>query len=160
MGLETAHPNVLAKLNKRMTLEQFSGAARFLEQNAMALRVFVLVKPPFLEEPEALEWAKRSVDFAFDQGATAVSLIPTRPGNGALDALQTQGQFAPPRLATLESAHAYGISLGRGRVFADLWDLIRFRQCDQCFAPRLERLRQMNLTQTVLPAVACSECAG
>ena len=30
MGLETAHPEVLEKLNKRMTLDQFAAAAQFL----------------------------------------------------------------------------------------------------------------------------------
>src|SRR5262249_13839962 len=43
LGLETVHPAVLAKLNKRMTLEQFSRAAEFLRNNALALRVFVLI---------------------------------------------------------------------------------------------------------------------
>src|SRR5438105_584543 len=58
MGLETAHPEVLASLNKGMTLDQFASAARFLQENDIALRVFILVKPPFLDEPEALHWAK------------------------------------------------------------------------------------------------------
>ena len=33
MGLETAHPEVLEKLNKRMTLEQFAAAASFLRES-------------------------------------------------------------------------------------------------------------------------------
>jgi uncharacterized Fe-S cluster-containing MiaB family protein len=68
MGLETAHPEVLARLNKRLSLEQFTRAAQFLRQHEIALRVFILVKPPFLAEDEALDWAKRSLDFAFEQG--------------------------------------------------------------------------------------------
>ena len=71
MGLETAHPEILSRLNKRMTLEQFAEAARGCGENDMDLRVFVLVKPPFItERPEALHWAERSIDFAFDCGAT------------------------------------------------------------------------------------------
>ena len=54
MGLETIHPQVLNKLNKRMTLDLFRRAAEFLAKNQIALRVFVLVKPPFLDETEAL----------------------------------------------------------------------------------------------------------
>jgi radical SAM enzyme (TIGR01210 family) len=64
MGLETIHPQVLNKLNKRMSLDLFRRAAEFLEKNQVALRVFVLVKPPFLDETEALLWAMRSIDFA------------------------------------------------------------------------------------------------
>lgn len=158
IGLETAHPEVLEKLNKRMTLDQFRRAAEFLRENNVALRVFVLVKPPFLDEAGALHWAKRSMDFAFDCGATAVSLIPTRLGNGALEVLAGRGEFSPPKLATLEAALDYGISLKRARVFADLWDLEQFSDCSECFERRRARLHEMNLRQITQPGVACESC--
>ena len=158
MGLETVHPQVLPKLNKKMTLEQFSRAAAFLREQGIALRVFILVKPPFLPEAEALEWANRSLDFAFDCGASVASLIPTRAGNGALEALAEHGEFSPPKLTTLEQAAAYGVSLQSGRVFADLWDLERFSDCAECFPARRLRLERMNLTQTMEPAAGCSHC--
>ena len=142
MGLETAHEPVLARLNKRMTLEQFRSAAEKLTRESIALRAFVLVKPPFTTEEEALYWACRSMDFAFDCGARAVSLIPVRAGNGAMETLQEAGQFSPPRLETVEKAFEYGLSCGRGRVFVDLWDLPN------------ERLRLMNLEQRMIQQVA------
>ncbi|HZJ14214.1 MAG TPA: hypothetical protein VFD27_04145 [Chthoniobacteraceae bacterium] len=160
MGLETAHPIVLEKLNKRMTLAHFAKAAEFLSTHDISLRVFVLVKPPFLDEAEAIEWARRSADFAFDCGAEIVSLIPTRAGNGALDALMASGEFAAPRLATLEAAFDDCLALRRGRVFADVWDLERFSNCSACFAARRDRLREMNLRQTILPRVTCGDCEG
>lgn len=161
MGLETAHPDVLEKLNKRMTLDQFARAADFLTGNRMTLRAFVLVKPPFMNEAEGLQWAQLSVQFALNCGASVVSLIPTRFGNGALEALAEQGDFAPPKLATLERAFAAGLEQAqtRGcRVFADLWDLEKFSQCADCFSARKARLVQMNLLQKVLPPVRCSRC--
>ena len=48
MGLETAHPEALAKLNKHMTLGQFARAAAFLVEHAIAVRAFVLVQPPYI----------------------------------------------------------------------------------------------------------------
>lgn len=158
MGLETVHPEAGPRLNKRMTLDGFAKAAEFLQSHDVALRVFILVKPPFLDEAEGLEWALRSLDFAFDCGATVAALIPTRFGNGAMESLGEQALFSPPRLATLESALAAGIERGRGRVFADLWDLERFSDCPHCFAERAERLRIMNLTQTVPPSSPCNRC--
>lgn len=125
LGLETAHPEVLERLNKGIDREIFRRSAQWIRQHDMDLRVFVLVKPPFLNESEALEWACRSIDFAFDCGANTISLIPTRSGNGALESLAARGEFTPPRPETLELALAYGIQLGRGRVFADTWDLER-----------------------------------
>lgn len=158
MGLETANPAVLARLNKGITLDTFRHAAQQLRERGIGLRVFILVKPPFQDEQEALESAKISLDFAFDCGASVACLIPTREGNGALEALQRSGEWSPPRLATLEAATNYGVSLQRGRVFADLWDLERFSTCAPCFSARRERLHQMNLAQTVLPAVNCDFC--
>jgi radical SAM enzyme (TIGR01210 family) len=158
MGLETVHPEILPRLNKRMTLGQFADAAGFLRDRAMDLRVFVLVKPPFLREDEALEWAARSLDFAFECGATAVTLIPTRGGNGAMEDLALNAEFSPPRLATLENALEYGLGLRRGRVFLDLWGMHQGISCPLCYHQRVARLRSMNLRQTVLPPAMCGAC--
>jgi archaeosine synthase beta-subunit len=158
MGLETAHPEVLARLNKRMTLDQFSRAANFLRRNEIDLRVFILVQPPYMPATEALHWAERSLDFAMEHGATAAVLIPTRAGNGVMDELMANGRFTPPALHTLESAMEYGLGLKAGRVFADLWGLRAF--CAGCQALRADRLRKMNLEQAVLDRIACDQCGG
>jgi radical SAM enzyme (TIGR01210 family) len=160
MGLETAHAEILEKLNKRMTLGQFAAAAERLRNNDVDLRVFILVKPPFMREDEAEEWAARSLEFAFECGATAATLIPTRPGNGAMEELAASGEFAPPKLATVEAAAEYGVALERGRVFVDLWDLGRTAGCAACGSRRLERLRKMNLYQKTEPRAVCEECGG
>jgi radical SAM enzyme (TIGR01210 family) len=101
VGLETAHPQALAKLNKGITVDSFRRAAAFLARHDIALRVFLLLRPPFLDEREGLEWAKRSLDLAFDGGASVCCLIPTRPGNGAMEALAASGDCAPPSLVSL-----------------------------------------------------------
>jgi radical SAM enzyme (TIGR01210 family) len=160
MGLETIHPQVLPKLNKKFDLRHFSRAAEFLRKAGIALRAFVLVKPPFLDDAEGVEWAVKSAAFAFSCGATAVSLIPTRGGNGALERLRDTGEFAPPRLATLELAMEQSLNLRAGRVFADLWDLGRFSTCAVCFERRRKRLLAMNLSQKILPRVDCEICGG
>jgi hypothetical protein len=160
MGLETAHPAVLARLNKRMTLASWAAAAERLGSMGVALRAFVLVQPPFQGDGEAVEWAVRSAAFAFDHGAGAVSLIPVRAGNGALDALAAAGEFSPPRLATLEAAFDGALALGRGRVFADAWDLDRFSRCPACLVARTARLSDMNLTQRWIQRVSCNACAA
>ena len=160
MGLETVHPTVLPQLNKHMTLDQFRQAAQVLRSHGIDLRVFILVKPPYLREDEALEWAERSLDFAFECGASAATLIPTRAGNGAMEALALEGDFAPLAIATLEASLAYGIGLRKGRVFADLWDLRRFSRRDACYDARAARLRRMNLNQTIPELPDCVQCGG
>jgi len=160
MGLETAHPEILELLNKRMSLKQFEYAAQFLENNNIDLRVFILVEPPFMDEEEALEWAARSLEFAFDCGATAATLIPTRGGNGAMEELAGAGLFSPPKLATLEAAMAHGIAMKKGRVFADLWDVRKTASCEICTELRIARLHAMNLQQCAMPPVSCERCGG
>jgi archaeosine synthase beta-subunit len=158
MGLETAHPGVLARLNKRMTLDQFSTAADFLCRNGIDLRVFILVQPPYMPAGEALACAERSLDFAMKHGASAAVLIPTRGGNGVMEELMEKGQFAPPALHTLEAAMEYGLGLRAGRVFADLWGLRE--SCPSCHAQRAARLQQMNLQQVLLERIPCARCCG
>ncbi len=160
MGLETVHTDTLMKLNKRMTLDQFNAAASFLRTHAIDLRVFILVQPPFMKTEESLYWAQRSLDFAFDCGAAAATLIPTRGGNGAMEALAEAGMFVAPQLKVLEDAAAYGLGLRRGRVFTDLWDLKPGRGCAHCFDARVQRLRTMNLRQALTAAVDCDACDG
>jgi radical SAM enzyme (TIGR01210 family) len=149
MGLETVHPEVLPRLNKRMTLDDFAGAVRLLRGEGIAVRAFILVRPPFLTDAEGLEWARRSLDYAFGLGVGCCSLIPTRPGNGAMEELERRGLFAPPSLEVLEGALESGLSLGAGRVFLDLWDIGRVSPDAPDRAARLARLVRMNLTQTI-----------
>jgi uncharacterized Fe-S cluster-containing MiaB family protein len=160
MGLETAHPEVLRKLNKGMTLEDFSSAATALRGHGIDMRAFILVPAPFLSEAEGSYWAERSLDFAFSRGATTASLIPTRLGNPALDELAARGEFAQPRIATLEACQEYGLRLRQGRVFADLWDLERFSACVHCYEGRYNRLQAMNLQQEIPSSVECVACQG
>jgi hypothetical protein len=161
MGLETVHPQVLPRLNKKFTPAHFLQAAGFLRDNGMALRVFVLVKPPFMDEAEGLEWAVKSAVFALSCGATVVSLIPTRPGNGAMERLNETGEFSPPQLATLEKTQELTLAVrGDGRIFADTWDLEQFSRCPACFEKRRQRIHAMNLSQHILPAVGCQFCNG
>lgn len=160
MGLETVHPIALNRLNKRMTSAQFATSAEQLRRHVIDLRVFVLVQPPFVAPEESLYWAERSLDFAFDCGATAVTLIPTRAGNGALDRLMESGDFTPPSLQTLEATLDYGISLRKGRVFVDLWDIERIATCSECGKQRIMRLAAMNDSQLLRAPVQCQTCGA
>ncbi|MGH9146584.1 MAG: hypothetical protein ACRD1Q_07735 [Vicinamibacterales bacterium] len=157
MGLETAHPEALEQLHKRMTLDGFRLAADQLRQRAVALRAFLLVSPPFVPAEEQDDWLLRSIDFAFSSGATVVSLIPTRAGNGTLEALAQERLFRAPQLTDIERSLelAYRHFPGRGRIFVDLWALDRFSNCACCFEKRQDRLQTMNLEQRLLPEIRC-----
>ena len=150
IGLETANPDVLERLNKRMTLADFQNAAGFLRDQAIDVRAFILLQPPFMPVDEAVEWGCRSIDVAFDAGVSVCSVIPTRGGNGAMEAIGA----VKPTLTALESVVEYGVAIGRGRVFADLWELERFYDC-RCSPERADRLRTMNQTQQIPAPILC-----
>jgi radical SAM enzyme (TIGR01210 family) len=156
IGLETVHPKVLPLLNKQMTLEDFSGSVQFLKENDIFTRAFILLRPPFLDENEGIIWAKKSIDFAFEEGVECCVVIPTRSGNGALNKLKTDGYFHSPRIRSIEEVLEYGISLDKGRVFADLWDVKQFSECEICVDLRVSRMNRMNLDQNFIDKVKCS----
>lgn len=150
MGLETIHPEVLPQLNKQMTADDFAVAAQFLKREGIRTRAFILLKPPFLDEREGIEWALKSIDFAFEYGASCCSVIPTRGGNGMMERLAAEGLFSPPSLAALEEVLERGLAMRGGRVFVDLWEAADRHRAEPDVAARIERLRRMNLTQTVI----------
>ncbi|MEP7107321.1 MAG: hypothetical protein ABI760_05050 [Ferruginibacter sp.] len=155
MGLETVHQDVLQKLNKQMTLENFRSSVSYLNQNGIRSRAFILLKPPFMSESEGIYWAKRSIDFAFSTGVECCTVIPVRAGNGAMDILMEKDLFSLPNIHSLETVLEYGIGLNNGRVFADVWDLILFSTCKDCIEQRTNRLTTMNLTQNIVNQITC-----
>lgn len=159
MGLETVHPEALDAINKGVSVEGFRAAAQLLRQEGIAWRAFLLVHPPFIPVAERRDWLQRSVTFARDCGASAVSLIPTRSTEGAMRALTDEGSFVEPALDDLEQASADALMTAGLRVFADLWDLDRHSRCSQCIEARRARLALQNVEQRVASTVECGACA-
>lgn len=156
IGLETVHPDILGKLNKQMNVDDFVTAAKFLEKYQINTRAFILLRPPFMTEDEGVYWAKKSLDTAFKAGVECCTIIPVRPGNGAMDILMKQGDFEKSSLDSLEEVLDYGVSLGAGRVFADIWDLKQFSNCHKCLDQRSDRLVKINHSQSQVSKVACT----
>lgn len=156
IGLETVNTEILRKLNKQMTLDDFSYAVSYLTKHEIRSRAFILLRPPFLSESEGIYWAERSIDFAFGNGVECCTIIPVRPGNGALDLLIEKGDFSLPEIQSLETVLEYGIGLNKGRVFADVWDLSLFSGCRKCIDNRTNRLISMNNSQQIINRHKCT----
>ncbi len=157
MGLETIHPDVWPRLNKQFTPENFKKASAFLKNHGIDIRIFILLNPPFLtDRDENVRWALRSIQFAFENGAGCCSVIATRPGNEAMQILQKQGQYVPPTLDALEEVFEKALSMSKGRIFVDTWDINLLSHCPHCFQARKERLEKMNREQKIYPRISCS----
>jgi len=160
VGLETIHPIAAPKLNKRLDLGQFDSAAGFLLDNGIDLRVFVLLGAPHVPADESVEWTVRTVRYAVEHGASVVSIIPVRGGNGELDRLQALGEFIPPTLSQLETALDQCLDLTNAVVTGDLWDVERLSACEHCASARIGRLRRVNVAGRSEPRIACTMCGA
>jgi radical SAM enzyme (TIGR01210 family) len=157
-GLETIHPLAAAHLNKRLDLPEFERGARYLADNGMDLRVFVLLGAPYIPAAESVEWTTRTVEYAADCGASVVAIIPVRGGNGEMERLEQLGEFTAPTLSQLDEALDRCLRLTGTVVTADLWDVERLPACEECRSARIERLRRLNMSGRPEPRIACSAC--
>jgi archaeosine synthase beta-subunit len=158
IGLETCHPESLAWLNKQMTLADFERAVELLQLGNINSRVFLLLGLPMMSSDEYCQWTLRSIEHAADRGVDCFSIIPTRPTMPSLARLQLLGKYIRPTAATIEWVMEQALRLKRGRVFVDLWDAASFFTCPKCLQQRVDRLSAMNLQQSILPKVSCSDC--
>ena len=158
VGLETVHPQASAQLNKRLDLSRFDRAAHLLRAHDVDLRVFVLLGAPHIPAAESVAWTTRSVRYAVERGAAAVSIIPVRGGNGEIERLQSLGAFAPPTLAQLEDCLDECLELTSAVVTVDLWDIERLAHCPACREARIARLGRINLTGRAEARIACAAC--
>ena len=157
-GLETIAPIAAAQLNKRLDLAQFDWAARFLSDNDIDLRVFVLLGAPYVRADESVASTVRTVEYAVERGASVVSIIPLRGGNGEMERLQVLGHVAPPTLAQLEAVLDGCAQFTHTVVTADLWDVERLPACEDCRSLRVERLRRLNVSGLGEPRIVCAAC--
>jgi radical SAM enzyme (TIGR01210 family) len=160
LGLETIHPDVLPRLNKQLTPEDFKQAASLLRSHNIDVRAFVLLNPPYLTDVrDNIHWVLETVKFAYESGAQCCSIIATRRGNGIMEVLMEQGHYVSPSLDTLEEVFDQALLLKQGRVFVDTWDINFLSSCPKCFTARKERLEWMNLHQQVTEQISCT-CHG
>jgi archaeosine synthase beta-subunit len=158
MGLETVEPTALRNLNKQLNVEDVRRATERLVNSEIDVRLFVLLRPPGLSESAGIEWCLASLEAARSWGVRHVSIIPVRGGNGAMEFLQSNGNFEPPLASSLEHVLDESLQKSAMVVAADLWDWQRLRGlCDACCQTRYQRLLQMNLNQTTAPKIPC-EC--
>ena len=159
IGLETADPDVLARLNKLMTLEMVADAATALRAARIGLRFFLLVPPPFVTAGDAVASTQRSVTYAAGLGADHVSLIPTRTESIRADVVRRR-DLTPPTLGMVEEVLDACHDTAGVVVSVDLWNIEPLADCPQCGSARIDRLRTINHTGHDTPRVSCRACTS
>jgi len=102
IGLESANDRILRySINKGFTLKDYERAASVLDRMRVPLRTYVLLKPPYLTEAEAMEDAISTVRLASAHSET-VSLNPVNVQKGTLvEKLWRRWAYRPPWLWTV-----------------------------------------------------------
>lgn len=160
MGLESANPYILQKLNKGFNLSHFEAACGTLKRAGIFIRAFVLIHPPFTtSDMSALEDMRSTARFAQSCGVDTLSLIPTRGTEQFVRRLRHEGLFTPPSLPMILSAASAAREYFHGRILVDTWDLPSFISCRLCAADCMSAITRFNRFQTlpVLEQCQCSE---
>jgi len=99
VGLETSSDLIRKdSINKGFTFLDFANAAETAKRHGATLKVYLLLKPPFLSEGAALEDMVRSVDDAA-QYADTISINQCNVQRGTfVESLWQKGQYRPPWL--------------------------------------------------------------
>ena len=98
-GLESTSPRVLRdSVNKMWGLEEHAKAAGLCHDAGATVKTYLLIKPPFLTEREAIEDAVRSGHDA-DPYSDTISFNPVNvQGRTLVDSLFRRGEYRPPWL--------------------------------------------------------------
>jgi radical SAM enzyme (TIGR01210 family) len=139
VGLETVQPRWLNRLEKQMSRDDFDRYARWLRNEGVDLRVFVIIGVPGVTAGESTRWARLSARHAIACGARHVSLIPARSGHGWNGRADQLPQLSVDAIAELQQAAIMDAGQ-RAAITIDLWAL-------DSDADQLKQLAEVNLTQ-------------
>lgn len=103
IGLETSSDYVREHcVNKGFTLMDFRRAVKTCRNLGVGVKAYLLVKPPFLSEKEAIEDAVSSAFEASNLGASRISFNPLAVHRHTLvEYLWKRGEYSPPWLWSL-----------------------------------------------------------
>ena len=108
IGLESASDAVRKEcVNKGFSASDFLKASERIRDRKHRVKAYLLLKPPFLSEAEALEDLKRSIDFCAES-ADVISINPVNVQVGTpVERLWLEGRYRPPWLWSLTDALLY-----------------------------------------------------
>lgn len=154
-------------VNSPVSIDGFLAGHRVLSDAGQETKAYLMLKPPFLTESEAIEDTAMSVAWLRDQGVSDVAICPTRVVEGTLAArLFAAGLFTPPRLTTvaetLRRAGEFGCTPRVSLFNLDSSDLQSTPPsgCVDCSTRLLSGIRQYNVdpASVDLGSLNCGVC--
>jgi radical SAM enzyme (TIGR01210 family) len=163
LGLETTDPVVLAKfVHKNAPPSAYLAAADRLRELGVSPKAYLLLKPPYLTEGEAMRDVRRSIAVAAEHFDT-MSVNPVHIQNGTVvEWLYRRGRYRPPWLWSLVEVLRAGAADRQGRrlvSFPTAGGLPRGpHNCGSCDATVLAAIEEASLLQEFsgLDALDCA----
>jgi radical SAM enzyme (TIGR01210 family) len=165
IGLQSADDLVRTIcINTTCTKEQFERASSLLRENGYTPKVYLMVKPPFLTEREAVAETIQSIQYVADLGYSDVTICPTRIAPHTIVAeLAKRGMFTSPSLWTIvdilkEASSRCNIRIACLDIDGQDSDTIYPRTCASCTPVLLEALERFNVERdlSLIMALDCS----
>ena len=158
VGLESSSDFVRTIcINKSFDLASFKHAVDVAKKSRIGIRAYVLLKPPFLTERDALLDAQRTMTDAIDAGVTTLSLNPVNVQSDTLvEQLWKQGRYRPPWLWSVVEVLKYAkkISGDSVNIVCDPVAAGKTRgthNCGECDTKIVAAIRKFSIEQN--PAV-------
>ena len=156
MGLESSSDLIRSLcINKNFDFASFKKAVDIGKKYKIGTRAYILLKPPFLTERDALLDAQKTISDAIDAGATTVSLNPVNvQRNTLVESLWKKQRYRPPWLWSVVEVlrYAHEAAKGAARVVCDPAAAGKKRgthNCGKCDTSIVSAIRQFSLTQNV-----------
>lgn len=153
LGLESADDEVLLKcVRKGFRVADSAKAAEIAMAHGMKVRTYLLLKPPYMTERQAIEDTIKSIAFAARR-SESISINPLNVQNGTeVERLWKRGNYRPPWLWSLVEVLREGKKLAEARVFSSPSGAGSPRgvhNCGKCDADVINAIKRFSFTQDV-----------
>jgi radical SAM enzyme (TIGR01210 family) len=153
LGLESANDDILRKcIQKGFLVEDYVRAASLLKEREIPVRTYLLLKPPFLTERQAMQDTIKSIEFAAPY-SESISINPINVQKDTMvEKLWRRGDYRPPWLFSLVEVLKAGKTLTEKRVFSSpsgAGSLRGVHNCEKCDASYIEAVKRHSFSQDV-----------
>ncbi|WP_456471745.1 archaeosine biosynthesis radical SAM protein RaSEA [Methanocaldococcus sp.] len=147
LGIESFNPKIREVINKGISNEEIEKAIKLINDYGLTPKAYLLIKPPFITEEEAIKDAIYSGNKAINLGAM-VSFCPlTVHKNTLLEYFYKKGEYEPPFLWSVVEVLK---NVKKGLVRCDTSGFGTLRGASnrcQCDKKIIEAIKKFNLTQ-------------
>ena len=151
LGMESMDNDVLGKcINKGFTIEDTERAGNAIKKAGLTVRSYLLLKPPYLKESDAISDAMDSVKFA-DRFSDEISINPINVQRSTVvERLWKRGEYRPPWIWSLIKVMRDSASITNSRIMSSPSGAGSQRgvhNCGKCDQELIEKIERFSFSQ-------------